>query len=54
MSFDYPRPQFRREAYVCLDGTWNYKLPNGETGVINVPYVYQCEASGIGKPLPEG
>ena len=54
MSFDYPRPQFRREAYQCLDGTWNYSLPNGETGVINVPYVYQCEASGIGKPLPEG
>ncbi len=49
----YPRPQLRRQPYVNLDGPWEYVLPDGETGTILVPYVYQCKASGIGKMLPD-
>lgn len=52
MDINYPRPQFRRDAYLLLDGEWDYRLSSGEVGKIIVPYVYQSIASGIGKPLP--
>ena len=58
---EYPRPQFRREIWQNLNGLWEFCFDDEETGVaekffskreplgmsINVPFAYQCEASGI-------
>ncbi len=58
----YPRPRFVRESYVCLNGEWDFcfddendgekrkffrELASLETVKINVPFAYQCEASGV-------
>ncbi|MDE5896464.1 MAG: glycoside hydrolase family 2, partial [Clostridia bacterium] len=50
---EYPRPQFRREAWQNLNGEWEFDF--GEKDIrnlslsrkINVPFSYQWEASGI-------
>ena len=57
---EYPRPQFARESWDNLNGTWNFSFDDkneGETKKwyentifprkINVPYVYESLASGI-------
>ena len=59
---EYPRPQFRRDGWVSLNGEWEFAFDDNNVGVkkgyptgnvtldktINVPYSYQYEASGIG------
>jgi hypothetical protein len=59
---EYPRPQFRREAWQSLNGEWQFDfddagdgalrgLPAGDKPLgktINVPFSYQYPASGIG------
>ena len=41
---EYPRPQFCRESYLCLNGEWEYAIrktpdmPDGFDGHILVPY----------------
>lgn len=50
---EYPRPQFMRESYLCLNGTWEYKIskkpviPTSFDGKILVPYSPEAELSGV-------
>lgn len=58
---EYPRPQFRRESWQNLNGEWEFAFDDKDEGEllgyaagtaafhqkINVPFAYQCEASGI-------
>lgn len=59
----YPRPQFVRENWVNLNGTWEFSFDDENQGLTNkwyengrgfdkkieVPFVYQTELSGINK-----
>lgn len=59
---EYPRPHFRRDCWLSLNGVWEFEfddnkdgelrgLPQGTTqlsGQINVPFTYQYALSGIG------
>lgn len=59
---EYPRPQFRRDEWLCLNGEWEFAFDDLGEGIklgydtgkvalpqkINVPFTYQYEASGIG------
>ena len=59
---EYPRPQFRRENWQTLNGTWEFAFDDEDTGIkrglwrgetplplrIEVPFSYQYPASGIG------
>ncbi len=57
---EYPRPEFEREAYLNLNGEWQFQYDDGDIGLkeqwyekrkfdrtIIVPYTYLCELSGI-------
>ena len=50
---EYPRPQFRRDSYLCLNGEWDYAvrkvpdLPTAYDGRITVPYPPEAPASGV-------
>ena len=50
---EYPRPQFMRESYICLNGAWDYKIsekpviPSSFDGKILVPYSPETELSGV-------
>ncbi len=52
---EYPRPQFKRESYFCLNGFWDYQIEeNGQTkleGKINVPYSPESDLSGVCRQL---
>lgn len=58
----YPRPQFQREAWLNLNGTWAFAFDDGDLGEreqwyenfpkgleIQVPYTYETKLSGIGE-----
>lgn len=59
---EYPRPQMRRKDWTPLNGEWDFCFDDEDTGLkkglytgegdfdlkINVPFSYQCAASGIG------
>lgn len=59
---EYPRPQFRREEWLPLNGEWEFDFDDNGDGDLRgfasgkialgkkilVPYAYQYEASGIG------
>ncbi len=55
---NYPRPQMRRESWICLNGPWRfafdslsqYRLPEevNWTHTIRVPFCPESELSGIG------
>ena len=58
---EHPRPQFRREAWVNLNGAWSFALDPGRSGVrrglpaaaeldrtILVPFCPESELSGVG------
>ncbi len=59
---EYPRPNFRRKEWFTLNGEWEFEFDDGNDGIarnlpsgnvklkkkINVPFAYQCKASGIG------
>lgn len=58
---EYPRPQFQRDSWMNLNGTWNFAFDDdnaGEKGLwyqkadfteeIQVPFTYETKASGIG------
>lgn len=58
---EYPRPQFRRESYLNLNGLWDYAFtdapdfPEKFDGQILVPFSPESELSGVGKTLePDG
>ncbi len=58
---EYPRPQFARKNWLCLNGEWQFEFDFGDTGlerglrekerlaqVITVPFCPESELSGIG------
>ena len=50
----YPRPQLRRDSFICLNGEWNFAHsasdePSYEK--ITVPFVPQSRLSGIGRTI---
>lgn len=47
MRNEYPRPDFERQEWLALSGEWDITLGDGSKYKIQVPYVYQCEKSGI-------
>lgn len=58
---EYPRPQFERKNWQNLNGAWDFRFDDDDKGLrerwympdspfpiqINVPFVYECELSGI-------
>lgn len=55
---EYPRPQFKRNSYISLNGLWDFMLAksNGEviSGKINVPYSPECDLSGVLQQVKKG
>ncbi len=53
----YPRPQIKRESFICLNGKWDFAVSRTETipksfqEKITVPFVPQSRLSGIGRQL---
>ena len=59
---EYPRPQFRRDEWMSLNGSWEFCFDDADDGqkrglatgrkklgmTINVPFTYEYPASGIG------
>ena len=54
---EYPRPQMRRESYLCLNGRWRYAISVGDRmpikmeGDILVPFSPESALSGVGRRL---
>ena len=50
---EYPRPQMRRDSYLCLNGTWDLWTIDDKMGCsklpITVPFPPESRASGIGR-----
>jgi hypothetical protein len=52
---EYPRPQFVRDSYICLNGIWEYAIRKEKTfptqfdGEILVPYSPETKNSGVNK-----
>ena len=46
----YPRPQMRRDSFLCLNGEWEVTLGNGEPRSILVPFPPESLLSGICMP----
>ena len=52
---EYPRPQFKRDSYICLNGLWEYAIRKEEAipetfdEQILVPYSPEVEKSGVNK-----
>jgi Beta-galactosidase/beta-glucuronidase len=61
---EYPRPQFNRDAWECLNGEWEFEFDDARVGgeegwhtgnksfskKIQVPFSFESELSGIGDP----
>ena len=59
---EYPRPQFVRKDWLCLNGEWSFEIDHGDTGLsrgllknelkqkIAVPFCPESPLSGIGNP----
>ena len=48
---EYPRPQLRRDSFLCLNGKWNLSCNGVDWGEILVPYPPESQLSGIGKSV---
>lgn len=53
----YPRPQMKRDSFICLNGTWELFFPGKKSGSlqkykITVPFPPESKISGIGKKIP--
>ena len=54
---EYPRPQLKRDSYLCLNGEWEYairkdeSIPTSFDGAIIVPFSPETIASGVNKTL---
>ncbi|KIL40915.1 glycoside hydrolase family 2 [Gordoniibacillus kamchatkensis] len=59
---DYPRPQYVRDEWLCLNGEWDFRFDDDNAGErekwfdafeashkIVVPFTYETKASGIGE-----
>ena len=49
---EYPRPQFRRDSFFCLNGLWRFAVNGTEAGDILVPYPPESKLSGAPTPQP--
>ncbi len=59
---EYPRPQFVRRDWLCLNGEWGFEVDTGDSGLerglltrelegrITVPFCPESSLSGIGNP----
>ncbi len=43
---EYPRPQLRRNSFLCLNGQWDFSCNGQESGTILVPYPPESQLSG--------
>ena len=52
---EYPRPNLKRDSYLCLNGKWNLKIQNKKgikfDGEILVPFPVESRLSGVRKTL---
>ncbi|MDO5329972.1 MAG: glycoside hydrolase family 2 TIM barrel-domain containing protein [Bacillota bacterium] len=54
---EYPRPQFRRDSYLNLNGLWDFKVdledeaPDEYGGKILVPFAVESELSGVNRRI---
>ncbi len=46
----YPRPQLRREDWLCLNGTWELRYEDGQVSPILVPFCPESLLSGAARP----
>ena len=44
----YPRPQMKREKWLCLNGEWKLRTEDGQEGMIRVPFCPESLLSGFG------
>ena len=56
---EYPRPQFVRKDWLCLNGQWQFEIDQGDSGIhrglfdrplkgiINVPFCPESKLSGV-------
>ncbi|WP_432797456.1 glycoside hydrolase family 2 protein [Poriferisphaera sp. WC338] len=56
---EYPRPQCKRQDWLCLNGTWDFEIDKSDSGLersllnsklnseITIPFCPECELSGI-------
>ena len=48
---EYPRPQLKRDSYLCLNGKWNFKIDRKSkeifSGEILVPFAVESRISGV-------
>lgn len=48
---DYPRPQLKRDSYLCLNGNWDFKFEDKKgikySGAITVPFPPESRISGV-------
>lgn len=57
---EYPRPQMKRDSYLCLNGSWEYAItgddlqPEKYEGIITVPFSPESALSGVGRSLSSG
>jgi len=55
---EYPRPAFRRDSFLCLNGEWNFEAGSKESlsplGKILVPFPPESRLSGIGRITKKG
>lgn len=52
MREEYPRPDFVREEWQSLNGTWEFYCGKTKREIL-VPFVCQCAMSGIGEAITE-
>ena len=53
----YPRPQMKRDAWLNLNGEWNFSTNQAgaeNMTMIRVPFCPESSLSGVGKHFPEG
>ena len=46
---EYPRPQMKRESYLCLNGEWNFSIygeNRNENGKVVVPFSIESKLGG--------
>ena len=49
----HPRPQFRRDRFMNLNGVWDFEAGSYK-GTVKVPYPVEASLSGVGRHFPEG